>query len=64
MIWIAVWLMLSGIGGLAWSWWWSRSTRPLDQWRRYRGVMHLRDPVSGELDVSQLRVKPLPRVRS
>ena len=56
MIWILAWLASSIVGGLAWSWWWHRS-KPVDQWRKYRGVMTLRDPASDKLDLSELQTE-------
>lgn len=40
---LALWLVASLVVGALWSWWNRERENGPNQWRRYRGVMHLRE---------------------
>lgn len=51
----AAWCSASVLFGVAWAWWNRPHRRQVNQWRRYRGIAHLR----GRADV--LDLTPLAR---
>lgn len=52
----AVWITASVALGLLWSWWNRERENEPNQWRRYRGVMHLREQIDPNppLDTARL----------